>query len=101
LLEKPITRKEKRELEKIETMELNLQTIELDCPPGYPRPGDLIAGVIGGTGLESRETISRLFGNWVWDYHDVPPEKWEEIKPTLGERITKLYNNGIIRYGSW
>jgi len=77
------------------------QTIEIDCPPGSPRPGDLIAGVIKGTGLKRREPVAKFFGNWVWDYSDVPRDKWNKIRPTLKERITKLYNDGVIRYGSW
>ena len=77
------------------------QTIELDCPPGCPRPGDLIGGVIKGTGLKTKETVSRFFGNWMWDYNDIPEKKWEKIKPVLKERVTNLYNQGLIRYGSW
>jgi hypothetical protein len=77
------------------------QTIELDCPPGLPRPGDLIDGVIEGTGLPKRDSVSRCFGNWKWDYNDIPEEQWNEINPILRERIVKLYNAGVIRYGSW
>ena len=77
------------------------QSIELDCPPGDPRPGDLIAGVIEGTGLELKETCMRLFGNWKWDYSEVSAEEWARIQPVLKERITKLHNAGRIRYGSW
>lgn len=77
------------------------QTIEIDCPPGGTRPGDLYPGVIEGTGLEVRESVSRTFGNWVWDYSDVSPEIWTLAEPTLEKRITSLYNRGLIRYGSW
>ncbi len=77
------------------------QTIELDCAPGTPRPGDLISSVVKDTGLPKRETVSRFFGNWMWDYSDIPKEKWLKIQPTLKERIEKLYHNGLIRYGSW
>lgn len=84
-----------------EAMNRKQQTIELDCPPGNPRPGDLIKGVIEGTGLELRESIGRCFGNWTWDYNDVPQEQWEKAKETLRKRITKLYEQGFIRYGSW
>lgn len=77
------------------------QTIELDCPPGAPRPGDLIEGVIKDTGLPLRETVSRCFGNWKWDYSDIQKDVWEKAKPILKERITKLYDNQVIRYGSW
>lgn len=78
-----------------------METIDLDCAPGYPRPGDLIAGVIKGTGLKKSEPVSMLFGNWTWEY-DIPHDKWvKNIQPIIKERITKLYNDGVIRYGSW
>lgn len=77
------------------------QTIEIDCPPGNPRPGDLIADVIKGTGLESQAPVSMLLGNWTWDYSDVDPEKWKEIQPTLKERLENLYNSSVVRYCSW
>ena len=80
---------------------MSQQTIEIDCAPCTPRPDSYIAGVIEGTGLELREKVGAFFGNWTWDYSDVPAEKWEAIRPTLKERISALYNSGAIRYGSW
>lgn len=78
------------------------RTIELDCPPGFPRPGDLIGGVIEGTGLPEIAPCSMLFGEWTYDYTNlVTAEKWAEVQPILKERITALYNAGAIRYGSW
>ena len=77
------------------------QSINLDCPPGCPRPGDLIAGVIKGLGLKKKDTVSRFFGNWIWDYSEVSEKKWKAVQPTLKERIEKLYHQGVIRYGSW
>lgn len=84
-----------------------IKTIELDCPPGWPRPGDLIAGVVAGTPLEGlpeaqpEATVSRVFGCWLWNFKDVPDEVWEQTKPVLKRRITALYHSGMIRYGSW
>lgn len=80
-----------------------LRTIDLDCPPGLPRPGDLIDGVLEGTGLVAKETVSRFFGNWTWDFSDqVEPITWvERIQPIIKPRIEKLYRDGVIRYGSW
>ena len=78
-----------------------MQTIDLDCPPGSPRPGDLIEGVIEGTGLPFRKESSTFFGNWTWVYDDIDSEVWSKAKPVLAKRITKLYNDGVIRYGSW
>lgn len=78
-----------------------MQTIELDCAPGTPRPGDLIGGVLEGTGLEAGEPVSTFFGNWTWEF-DVSQERWEgEVQPVIRPRIEELYHGGVIRYGSW
>lgn len=77
------------------------QSIELDCAPGCLRPGHLFYQVIDGLGLPERETCSRFFGNWKWDFSDVPADEWAKVKPILKERITTLYHKGAIRYGSW
>lgn len=77
------------------------QTIEIGCPPGNPRPSDLLVGVIEGTGLEVREPVSMSFGDWEWDYSDVDPEVWEKAKPVLKERLTALYDKGVVRYCSF
>jgi hypothetical protein len=82
-------------------MSSGIQTIEIDCPPGALRPGDLIGGVVKGLKLPKREPVLRFFGNWTWDYSDVKPDRWKKIQPILEERITRLYNSGAIRYGSW
>lgn len=79
----------------------DVQTIELDCPPGSVRPGDLIGKVIEGTGLPERAARDMCFGNWTFDYNDIDPEIWKNAKPILEQRITELYNKKIIRYGSW
>ena len=75
--------------------------IGLDCPPGDPRPGDLIEGVIQGLGLEMKDPKSKLCGAWTWDYSEVPDERWLEIQPVLKKRIAALYRKRIIRAGIW
>jgi hypothetical protein len=77
------------------------QTIEIDCQPGYPRPGDLIEGVIKDTGLPLRDDVSRFFGCWEWNYNDIDPEVWNRAKPILEKRLNKLYDDGLCRYCSW
>jgi hypothetical protein len=77
------------------------QIIELDCPPGDPRPGGLIEDAIKGAGLELRQDVSRFFGSWIWDYSDIPAERWERVRPILKRDITRLYRRKLIRYGSW
>lgn len=78
-------------------------TIELDCPPGGIRPGDLIADVIQGTGLPEREPVSKVFGQWTWEYGDVEgiSALWPNAQKLTKPRIEALYNRGVIRYGSW
>ena len=81
-----------------------METIDLDCPPGNPRPCDLLPAVIEGTILEGKnpfDTVSRLFGNWCWAF-DVDRETWiNEVQPVIRPRIKALHDRGIIRYGSW
>lgn len=77
------------------------QTIELDCAPGAARPDTHIGEVLADTGIPLKDPVSKVFGNWMWDYSDVPQEVWEAAKPKLKERISALYNSGRIRYGSW
>jgi hypothetical protein len=83
------------------------KTIELDCAPGYPRPGDLIPAVVAGTILESMTTPEFIdkhrpfFGNATYDYSAVTDDEWLEVKPTIQERVEALYSRGSIRYGSW
>jgi len=80
-----------------------VHTIEIDCPPGPSRPGDLLPGVIEGTGLiiKPQETVSRVFGNWTWKIPEDQEEVYKKVRDTIKERITSLYNKGLIRYGSW
>jgi hypothetical protein len=76
-------------------------TIELDCFPGFNRPGNFIDQIIEGTGLPQKEPVSKFFGNWIWDYSEVSKIEWNKIRPILRQRITELYDLKIIRYGSW
>lgn len=80
---------------------MTTQTIEIDCPPGYPRPGDLIESVIKDTELPLRDDVCRLFGCWTWDYNDIDPEIWNKAKPILEKKLTKLYDDHVCRYCSW
>ena len=76
------------------------QVLELECKPGDPRPGDLVEGVIKGTGLPLRDDVSRWFGLWEWDYSDIEKRVWENAQPLMRRRIRSLYNRGLIRFGS-
>ena len=83
-------------------------TIELDCAPGDPRPGDLIDMVVQGTALEGLPeaqpgaTVSRFFGHWVWEFPTISKKEWERtVRPVVKPRIEALHKLGKIRYGSW
>ncbi len=82
-------------------------SIELDCAPGGIRPSDLIEGVLKDSGLTAKDftTSPPFFGHQVWILKEGSKErdelfrahKYETFKP----RITSLYNEGYIRYGTW
>lgn len=79
-------------------------TIELDCPPGNPRPDDLLPSVLENTGLipDDFQVISKLFGNWEFTLKDENKNQmYAEQRDTIGGRIKDLYQKRIIRYGSW
>lgn len=76
-------------------------TIELDCEPFFPRPGDLLPSVLEGTGLLLGEPVAKLFGNWTWVIPADQTALYEENRDLIKARITALYNAGQIRYGSW
>lgn len=80
-------------------------SIELDCPPGGIRPNDLIEGVLEGSGLTVADfdTSKPFFGEQVWTLKDdeSKAELFKTAKPMFKERITALYNEGYIRYGTW
>jgi hypothetical protein len=80
-------------------------SIELDCPPGSPRPGDLFPIVIEDTGLSEEDFSepSMLFGNWCWVLNEDPKKEqiFQNMREVIKERVVGLYNEGAIRYGSW
>lgn len=78
-------------------------SIEIDCPPGSPRPGDLLPGVLEGTGLteEDFENTSRLFGNWEWQLSMGKNELYKSVRGTIKEKLVALYESGKARYVSW
>lgn len=79
-----------------------MKSIELDCPPGTPRPGDLIDAIVKGTQLEGAlPRPSMFFGNWTWHFDSVSDDDWVKIQEVTKLRIIRLYQQGVIRYGSW
>jgi hypothetical protein len=83
--------------------EVGSGTIELDCAPGGIRPYHLFPFVIEGTNLTSEDfrIISASFGNFEFAISKEKEAEFDKNRETFKERVTKLYNNGSIRYGSW
>lgn len=83
----------------------NKFSIELDCPPGWPRPNDLIEGVLVNTGLDVSDfdTSPPFFGNqmWILKAEANKDELFTKSKPLFKQRVSALYESGRIRYGSW
>jgi hypothetical protein len=77
------------------------QEIVLDCPPGFPRPDDLLPAALEGTSLQIKPAVSKIFGAWTWDYSDVPENEYKTNLMKLKANITRLFRQGEIRYGSW
>lgn len=81
------------------------QSIEIDCAPMTPRPDTWIGGIVAGTGLPEDGLPGRItnkfFGNWVWDFSDVPQDVWDAANSTIKERLTNLFEHGRARYVSW
>ena len=77
------------------------QEIILDCAPGMIRPGDLLPSILLETGIEPVEASSKIFGSWVFEFHHIDASVWEANITTIAERIRALFDQGIIRYGSW
>jgi hypothetical protein len=92
-------------LKKIRDERYGRFSIELDCPPGYPRPHDLIDGVLKDTGLEVEdfETDSPFFGHQTWILKESARKDciFTKSKHLFKERIEKLFYSGAIRYGTW
>jgi hypothetical protein len=77
------------------------QEIVLDCEPGIVRPGDLLPGILEGTGIEPVEASSKLFGAWTFNFDHVEKSVWETNKQTFEKRIKQIFDQGLIRYASW
>lgn len=75
------------------------QEIHLECSPADPRPDDLMPELLRDTGIPLRDSESRLFGHWEWDYSDISREAWEAAVPIIMRRLTRLYRDGVIRAG--
>ena len=83
--------------------------IEIDCQPGFPRPGD-IANQIGMKWKSRRfnggsedgefENTTRLFGSWGFERLYTSEEEANKDRDTFAEKLKLLYPERI-RYAGW
>jgi hypothetical protein len=80
-------------------------SIELDAHPFSARPNDLIGSVLKDTGLfvEDFETGKPFFGHQVFILKESAGKDalFTKSKPIFKTRITELYREGLILYGTW
>ncbi len=77
-------------------------TLEIGCAPGAVRPGDLLPLVLEGTGVDlSNVESSKIFGDWEWVIPEDQTEIYSKARSIIQARISVLYDQGRIRYGSW
>lgn len=75
-----------------------MKTISIDCPPGYPRPDTYMSHICKEIlHTECPQASSKFFGNYTFEVRDYSTEESNKI----GEYLTRMYNNGCIRYASW
>lgn len=78
-----------------------MSRLEIDCPPGCPRPGDLLRGVLAGTGIELGKPNSTFFGCWTWEIPAHLETAYGVAQEIIGTRLDALYKRGTIRYCAW
>ena len=81
-------------------------SIEIDCPPGFPRPGDLFPAVLANTGLTVADfdNTNKLFGHWTWVLKEGNPYRdalFTRNREVFRVRLTEMYEAGYARYVSW
>jgi hypothetical protein len=90
--------------------------IKIDCPPGYPRPVNVLECVINNTEnkIDDRDILNTLerwkpliskgggkFGNFIWRMpYTLDDDKFDTMKDILWTEIVKYYNSGTIRYSA-
>ena len=78
------------------------QYLILDAPPVRRRPDDLLRVLLNDTDISYREPTVRSFGEWTFEFDDVPPEAWRTaLDATIVPGIRRLHASGNIRYAEW
>lgn len=78
-------------------------TIKLNSDPNGPHPSKLLQTLIEGLSLklDAEYPFDTFLGNWVWIIPLEQHEQYIKVRDVVQQRITKLYEAKLIRYGSW
>jgi len=77
------------------------QVIVIDCAPFTSRPDEVLPMALRNTVLTPRESTSRSFGEWIFEYNDIAPDVWKTTREIVGRNLEEMYNVGVIRYAEW
>lgn len=81
-------------------------SIQIDCPPGGPRPPEVFASTIEGTGLmpdDFEDSGSTIFGcrEYLVRANAQSIRRYVATRQTIGERLSSMYERGIVRGVTW
>ena len=81
-------------------------SIQIDCPPGEPRPPEAFASTIEDTGLtpeDFEDSGSTIFGCREYLVRADPGTifRYVRARRTIGERLVMMYERGIVRGVTW
>ena len=88
--------------------------IEIGCPPGNPRPNEILMNILS----ELKKNENQEICSWAEQYLQTPPEYTiifgdlncnliisgkiiEKVQTVFQNKLTEMYDSGIIRYASW
>ena len=82
---------------------MEIYSIEIGTKPGLKTPGEFLRNIISGTNINIKDMPDRILeGNiWEWIIPEDQTKLYEKHRLTIKQRITSLYNNKEISYGSW
>jgi hypothetical protein len=79
--------------------------VNIDCPPGPPRPGELIIGLAPILGISESDIpppSSVLFGEWTYKFVGIMDQADFDVKQNeIKDYLFDLYDQGLARYVSF
>ncbi len=81
-------------------------SIQIDCPPGNPRPPEVFASTIQDTDLTAEDFVDpgvTFFGcqEYLVKANPESISRYLRARQTIGERLCSMYEHGIVRGVTW